>query len=300
MILADLVALTVDSLIYASYLFLVASGLTLIYGVMRILNMAHAGFYALGAYAAAWGVGEYVQTGGPEAVTYLILAVAAVLVGAAFGLAVEYGLLRFMYGRDEIVMLILTYGLLLVFEDLTKLIWGPQAYYAFQPYGLLGNVDLVGHFVIVYDLARIAVAGAVAALLWYGLNRTQPGKLLRVVIHDRETASAMGINVSLVFRITFVLGCVLAAFGGALVAPAIAVQQGIGIEVIVLAFAVVVTGGLGSIAGALVGALIVGFVRTFAIFYFPQAELFVIYGVMALVLAFRPQGLFALPAARKI
>jgi branched-chain amino acid transport system permease protein len=146
----------------------------------------------------------------------------------------------------------------------------------------------------------IVVAAAVAFAMWWGLNRTRQGKLLLAVIHDREIATALGINVTHVFIATFVIGSVLGALAGALTAPAIAVAPGLGVEVIVLAFAVVVTGGLGSVEGAMVGALIVGIARAASVHLLPEVELFVIYGVMALVLALRPQGLFARAAVRKI
>lgn len=293
-------AILIDGMIYASLLFITAAGLTLIYGVMRILNMAHGSFYAIGAYAGASAVGLYFAKGYVPWASYAVLIGSALVLGALVGLAIERGVLRFMYGRDEIVMVIITFGVLLIFEDLIKLAWGVEAYYAFQPYGLLGSTKIFGLRFVNYDLIRILVAAVIAAALWYGLNKTRQGKLLRVVIHDRETAVAMGINVTRVFVVTFVIGAMLGALSGALAAPAIAVVPGLGVEVIVLAFAVTVTGGLGSIGGALLGAVMIGIARAATVQLLPEAELFVIYSVMALVLAFRPHGLFALPAARKI
>lgn len=293
-------AILVDGLIYASWLFIVAMGLTLVYGVMRILNMAHGSLYAIGAYAAASLVGWYFAQGYAPWGSYLLLVAAALVSGAITGVLIERGVLRVMYGRDEVVMILVTYGVLLILEDVIKLIWGVGSYVAFQPYALLGRAQMGNLSFANYDLVLIAVAAILAAASWWALNRTRQGKLLLVVIHDREIATALGINVTRVFLVTFVLGSILGALAGALTAPALSVVPGIGVEVIVLAFAVVVIGGLGSVAGALIGALLVGIARATAVHLLPQVELFVIYGVMALVLAIRPEGLFARVGARKI
>ncbi|WP_019646995.1 branched-chain amino acid ABC transporter permease [Novispirillum itersonii] len=296
-------AVLIDGTIYASWLFLVAAGLTVIYGVMRILNMAHGSFYAIGAYAAASMVGWYFNGEGaalPVWGSYLMLVVCALVAGLVVGLVIERGLLRLMYGRDEILMVIITYALLLILEDGMKMVWGVDPYMAFQPYAEMGRSVLGGLKVSNYDLALIAVSLVVGGGLWAWLERTNTGKVLRAVIHDREVAMAMGVNVGLMFTLTFVLGTTLGALAGALTAPAISVAPGLGVEVIVLAFAVVVVGGLGSIEGAAAGALLVGLARAAAVHYAPELELFVIYGVMSLVLAVRPQGLFGRTLVRKI
>lgn len=295
-----LIAILVDGTIYFSWLFIVSIGLTLIYGVMKILNIAHGSFYAFGAYTAASAIGAYFGAGYPAAGGYVLLLGSGLLVGAVVGLLVERGLLRPMYGRDEIVLVLVTYAAFLVFEDLIKLIWGVNPYLPYQPYSLLGRVGIGGINFAVYDLGMLALALLLGVLAWWALERTRQGKLLRVVIHDREISTAMGINVGLMFTITFVVGAILGALGGALTAPGISVVPGVGVDVIVLAFAVSVIGGLGSIAGAAIGALIVGLARAAAVHLMPEVELFVIYGVMAIVLAFRPQGLFARAAPRKI
>lgn len=294
------IAMLMDGLIYASWLFLIAAGLTLIYGVMRILNMAHGSFYAIGAYSGASLVGIYLAGGYPPWGAFLVLLGAAIISGITVGILVERGLLRFMYGRNEVVMILVTYAILLILEDTIKLIWGVDAYFAYQPYTLLGRTKLAGLTFANYDIALIFISAGIGLLLWWGLNRTRQGKLLQAVIHDRDTAAFLGINVTKMFMITFVIGAMLGTFAGALTAPGISVMPGIGVEVIILAFAVVVIGGLGSIGGALMGALIVGLARSASVHLYPEAELFVIYGVMAVVLAFRPQGLFAIATARKI
>jgi branched-chain amino acid transport system permease protein len=169
-----------------------------------------------------------------------------------------------------------------------------------QPAQFLGYTNIGALSLSNYELSLILVAGATAGLLSWALARTRTGRILRAVIHDREMSAAMGVNVGRMFTLTFVLGAVLGALGGALTAPILTVVPGIGVEVIVLAFAVVVTGGLGSIPGALVGAVLVGIARAAAVHLLPQIELFVIYAVMAAVLIVRPYGLFARAQARRI
>lgn len=290
----------VDGLVYASWLFLVALGLTLIFGVMKILNIAHGSLYAIGAYAAASGVGAYFERGLPEAGSFLVLFLAAMVVGVLLGFVIERGLLRFMYGRDEVIIVLVTYAAFLILEDVIRLVWGVDPYFAFQPYALPGNSEIGGLLFSNYDLSLVGLAALTGAILWWALERTRWGRILVAVIHDREMSAAMGVNVTRVFTVTFIVGACLGALGGAVTAPMISVTPGIGVEVIVLAFAVVVIGGMGSIAGTVVGALTVGISRAAAVHLLPEVELFVIYGVMALVLSIRPQGLFTRAQARRI
>lgn len=294
------VAIALDGLGFAAWLFLSSVGLTLIYGVMRILNIAHGGFYALGAYSSAWAIGLYTQTGSTIALTYLIIPLAALIAGVVAGLIIERGILRFMYGRDEVLMVLVTYAVFLILEDVTKLIWGTDSYVSYQPAYWLGTIDVLGLPYTVYKFLIIGIAMLVGFALYWGLNHTRVGKLLLVVIEDREVSGALGINVTLFFTVTFLIGATLGAFGGALTAPEISVVPGIGAEIIVMAFAVIVIGGMGSIGGAMLGALIVGFARAASVHLYPPAELFSIYLVMAFVLAVKPYGLFALAESRKI
>jgi branched-chain amino acid transport system permease protein len=293
-------AILVDGAVYASWLFIVSVGLTLIYGVMRILNIAHGSLYALGAYTAASAVGVYFARGYAPMGAFLVLFASTVVVGVLFGLLIERGVLRLMYGRDEVVMVLVTYAVFLMLEDLIKLVFGVDPYFAYQPYGLLGSVEVARLTYPVYDFALVGLSVAAGFAVWWGLNRTRAGKLLIAVIHDREVSTALGVNVTRVFVVTFMLGATLGALGGAFTAPKISVVPGIGVEVIVLAFAVAVIGGLGSVGGAMIGAVAVGVARAASVHLWPEAELFVIYGVMAAVLAVRPHGLFAPPEARKI
>lgn len=294
------IAIVLDGLVYAAWLFLVAVGLTLVYGVMRILNVAHGSLYALGAYVAAWAVQLWFANRLPAAAGLLLLPLAALLVGVVAGTAIERGVLRFTYGRHELVLLLVTYALFLILEDLVKLVFGVDPYFAYQPYGLLGVVRIGRLPYSLYDLVLIGLAVVVGLSVWLWLEKTRSGRLLLAVIHDREMAMAMGIDVGRLFTVTFAAGATLAALGGALAAPRISVVPGIGVEVIVLAFAVVATGGLGSVPGAMIGSLVVGLVRAVAVHLLPQVELFVIYAVMAAVLAVRPQGLFARAEVRRI
>lgn len=296
----DPTLILVDGVVYASWLFLVAVGLTLIYGVMNILNVAHGSLYALGAFTAAWSIGHYLDAGWTPYGAYAIILLAAIAVGLVFGIIIERGVLRWMYGRDEIVIVLATFATFLILEDVAKLVFGVQSYMPYQPRSLLGYADVGDIPFAVYDFCLVGLAVLVGLGVWFGVNRTRPGKLLHAVIYDREISRALGINVTRIFTVTFVIGAMLGALGGAFTAPMISVVPGIGVEVIVLAFAVVVVGGLGSIEGAAIGALMVGIGRTMAVNLMPELELFIVYGVMALVLIVRPQGLFGRTEARKI
>jgi branched-chain amino acid transport system permease protein len=294
------IAILADGLVYAAYLFIVGIGLTLIFGVMKILNVTHGSFYAFGAYGAATAVGVYFDRGLPDVGGFLFMLLAAMAIGMVLGAILERGILRLVYGKDEVVMVLVTYAAFLILEDVIVLIWGPRSYAAYQPMVAAGNIE-VGRLILSnYDIALVALASILAVVFYWTLRYTRYGRVLTAVIFDRETAAAFGVNVTLVYTATFVIGAMLGALGGALMAPKISITLGIGVEVIVLAFAVVAIGGMGSIAGALVGALIVGLTRAAAVHLAPQIELFVIYGVMALVLVARPYGLFTRTQPRKI
>ncbi len=293
-------AILSDGLVYAAYLFLVAVGLTLIFGVMKILNVTHGSFYAFGAYGAATAAGVWYDRGWSDAGGFLFMILAAMVLGLFIGLLLERFILRLVYMRDEIIIVLVTYAVFLILEDVLVLVWGAQSYTAYQPMIAAGSVDVGRLTLSNYDIGLVVLAVALGAFLYWALKYTRYGRLLTVVIYDREVASAFGINVKVMFTVTFVIGAMLGALGGAVMAPKISVTLGIGVEVIVLAFAVVAIGGMGSIEGALIGALIVGICRAAAVHMVPQVELFVIYVVMALVLAFRPHGLFTQPAPRKI
>lgn len=298
--MSQLPAVLVDGVMYAAWLFLVALGLTLVYGVLKILNMAHGSLYALGAYAGVTLIGPWVASGGNLYVSYLLLLVAAMVSGAAVGVLIERGVLKRFYGQDPVVLLLVTYALFLIMEDALKLVWGVDPYSVPEPYGFLGNFEMGDLSYPNYNFLLVGVSLIAGTGLAAFLRYTRPGRLLRAVIHDREVSQALGIRVSRYFVFTFMAGAMLAALGGALTAPTVSVAPGMGVEIVVLTFAVVVIGGLGSLPGAAFGALLVGLVRAAAVHYWPQGELYSIYIVMAVVLAVRPKGIFAPLEARKI
>jgi branched-chain amino acid transport system permease protein len=295
-----LLTILIDGITYASWLFIVALGLTLVFGVLKILNIAHGSFYALGAYAAASFVGWGASLKLAPSFSLVAMLLAAVAVAALIAPLTERGLLRMFYGRDEVLLVLVTYALFLILEDVTKLVWGANPYYVSEPYSLFGNVDIGTQSWVGYDFVLVAVAVVVGGAVWWGLNRTRMGKIVLAVIHSEEVASSMGVNVSKVYALAFSIGIFLAALGGALTAPMISVQPGVSVGVIIVSFAVVIIGGLGSIEGAAIGALIVGLARSLAVHTWPVAELFSVYIVMAIVLMFRPEGLFQRIQARKI
>jgi branched-chain amino acid transport system permease protein len=267
---------------------------------MKIVNVTHGSFYALGAYAGASLTGAWLAQGYEPMLSYAVLLVAAVLVTLVVAPLIERTILRFMYAKDEVVILLITYALFLVLEDVIKLVWGVDPYFVAEPYSLLGSFSVGDLEYPTYNLILVALAFLFGGGLAWLLNGTHVGKILRAVIHDPEVSRAMGVNVGRYYLATFTFGSMLAALAGSFTAPTVSVVPGLGVDVIVLSFAVVVIGGLGSLPGAALGALIVGVVRSMSVHYLPQVELFVIYFVMALVLAFRPRGLFSLEEPRKI
>lgn len=298
--MALLLTILVDGLTYASWLFIVALGLTLVFGILKILNVAHGSFYALGAYAAASMVAWFASMQLAPAFSIVAMLLAAVVVAALVAPLCERGLLRMFYGRDEVLLVLVTFALFLIMEDLTKQIWGVNPLYVADPYMLFGMVEIGELSYVGYDFILVLMALIVGVSVWWGLNRTRFGKLVLAVIHNEEIAASMGVNVSRIYTLAFSVGIFLAALGGAFTAPMISVQPGVSVGVIIISFAVVIIGGLGSIPGAAVGALIVGLARSAAVHLWPVAELFSIYLVMAIVLMFRPEGLFQRAQARKI
>jgi branched-chain amino acid transport system permease protein len=280
-----------NSLFYASVLFLIAAGLSLIFGVMRIVNMAHGTFYAVGAFVTAWLVGRAVALGVPAGWTMLLVPLGAVAV-ALLGAVVEPLLLRPFYRRAEEYQLLVTFGLLLILEDVIRLIWGGLPLSADPVMDALPSIRIGGLVYPGYNLVVIAVGAIAALLLWAVIYRTKFGVMLRATSQDRRMASALGLNVSLVYVLAFAIGCFMAGLGGAIIVPTQAAVLGMGVDALILAFVVVVIGGLGSLQGALVGALIVSFVRTAGIQFFPEIELAVLYLIAAVVLLVKPTGLF--------
>jgi len=280
-----------NALLYSSVLFLIAGGLSLIYGVMRILNLAHGNLYALGAFVTAWAIGLALSAGVPNFVLFLLLPVGAVAAAVA-GAVIERTLLRPFYKRPEEYQLLMTFGLLMILEDLIRLVWGPNPLSATSVYASLGSISIAGDRYPTYNLVIIAVGIVAAVFLWAFIYRTRFGVCLRATSQDKRMASALGVNVNRIYIQAFTLGCFMAGLGGAIVVPSQSAVLGIGVDALVLAFIVVVIGGLGSLEGALAGALIVGVVREAGITLFPEIELAVLYLIAAFVLLVRPAGLF--------
>jgi len=280
-----------NSLFYASVLFLIAAGLSLIFGVMRIVNMAHGTLYGIGAFVTAWLVGRAVAAGMPVWLAFLCIPAGAAVV-ALIGAVIEPLLLRPFYRRAEEYQLLVTFGLLLILEDAIRFFWGglpltADAVMDVVPSMHIGGFIYPGYYLIVIGIGIVAALG-----LWLVIYRTRFGVLLRATSQDRRMASALGLNVGLVYVSAFAIGCFMAGLGGAIVVPSQAAVLGMGVDALILAFVVVVIGGLGSLQGALVGALIVSFVRTLMIQFAPEIELAVLYLIAAGVLLVRPTGLF--------
>lgn len=299
---ASLVALALmDGVSYAALLFLVALGLTLIFGVMNILNIAHGSLYAWGGYLAATMGIAITQYGLPAVFSLPVLFVAAIVVGLVLGSILEIGLLRRILDKDPILQLLVTFAAFMVLEDLQRLIWGAQPYFVSDVVNQLGTLDVAG---VTYTRYQLLVLPVVAVLAYVGLRwfleRTALGRQVTAVTHHREVATAMGVDASRVSWLTLVIGAALGALGGALASPTTSLTPGIGAEMMVLSFAVVATAGLGQIGGAGIAALMIGLARSFSIYLMPELEVLVPYLIMVAVLLVRPQGMFSNVAARRI
>jgi branched-chain amino acid transport system permease protein len=279
---------------HAAVLFLVAAGLQLVFGVQKILNLACGSFYALGAYFGITFVGVALTFGMPAWALLPALVLAGVILGLV-GLPIER-MLRTVYDRDESFQLLLTFALLLMFQDVFRFLWGanPRSINAnYLVYGKLAGGDFT---VPVYNLLVIAAAILIAAGLGLFLQKTNYGRVLRATAENRTMAEALGVNVSRVYASVFTSGTMLGTVAGALVVPTAAASLDMAVEFVVEAFAVVVIGGLGSMPGALAGAVIVGLIHAYAIYAFPELELLATYLIVIGVLLWRPAGLFGKPA----
>jgi branched-chain amino acid transport system permease protein len=289
--MTNVVTIVMGGVFHASILFLVAAGLQVVFGVQKVFNLACGSFYALGAYVGVSAVSWYVGAGGPPALFIVPLALAGLLIGGV-GVIVERGLLSFVYDRDETFQLLLTFALVLMMEDLIRMTWGTAPVSTSGLYLVYGQARIAGAIVPVYNLIVIAASLAIAVLIGWLLTRTAFGRIIRATADNREMAEALGVDMRRVYARVFTLGTALGTLGGALVIPATAAMSEMGVELIVEAFAVVVIGGLGSMRGAFVGALIVGILRAVAISVYPELEMLIIYLIVIAVLVFRPRGLF--------
>ncbi len=284
----------VSGLSTAMYLFLIASGLSLIFGVLRVLNFAHGSFYMLGAYLA-W---QLVQWLGPRTESFWLAVLGAALAVALVGALIERLLLRHMYRREELYQLLFTYALVLVISDVVRYTWGTQQLGVSRPPSMEGAFLVFGTNVPLYTVFIMVLGPGVAWGIWLLLNRTGLGRTVRAAALDREMLSALGANVGWLYTGMFALGSFFAGLGGALVTPVRSLVPGMDVEIIVEAFIVVVIGGLGSLWGTFLGALIYGQVLAFGILIFPRFSIFAAFVLMAVILVVRPWGLFGKPIER--
>ena len=291
-----------DGISYAGLLFLVSLGLTLIFGVLGVLNIAHGSLYAFGGYAAASitrvAIG-YDLASAP--ILFVSMILAAVVIGILMGLILEVGLLRYFQNKDPVIKLLITFATFLIFEDLQKLIWGTSPYSAGEIVTQLGTVEI---FNVVYTVYQIFVIPCIALVSYFGLNfflkKTSLGKQTVAITHNREVATALGVNVNKIGTFVFVLGAIFGALGGALAVPVSSLSPGIGAETIVVSFTVVATAGLGQITGTLITALLIGMARSIAVYVAPEFEVAIPYIIMLIVLLVRPHGLFTVAQSRRI
>ena len=298
---ASLIVLALlDGLTQAALLFLVALGLTLIFGVLRILNVAHGSLYAFGGYAAATA-GRLIANGDSIPLSLLALLLGALVVGLILGAVIEFCLIRRILDFDPVMQLLATFAVFMILEDLQRLVWGAS------PVSVTHAVDAMGTLkvgVVTYTAYQLLLLPTTAVLVFIGLRwalaRTRFGRQVMAVTHHREVASAMGINAQRIGLLTFCLGAVLGTLGGALASPTTSLVPGIGGDMMVLSFAVVAVAGLGQITGTAVAALLIGLAKAFAVYLLPELDVLVPYLIMLLVLLWRPQGLFAVAEARRV
>lgn len=270
---------------YGLLLFLVASGLTLIFGIMGVINLAHGSFYMLGAYLAYVLAPHF---GG----NFIGMLLVGVLLSAIFGFILEWVFFSFLYGRDHLQQVLMTYALILVFEELRSILVGNDVHGVAAPAWLAGGISLGG--LMTYPVYNLFASGAcilVAGGLYWLVNRTRIGMMIRAGASNRDMARGLGIDIRMLYRAVFAGGVALAALAGMIAAPASSVYPGMGGGVLIMCFVVVVIGGIGSVSGALIAALLVGFVDTFGKVFFAQLSGIGVYVLMAVILIWRPQGL---------
>jgi len=275
----------------AMFLFLIASGLSLVFGVMRVLNFAHGSFYMIGAYLA-WQVVHWLT---PALFGFWVAVLAASLGVALLGAIIERLLLRHLYGREELYQLLFTYALVLILGDAAKAAWGTQQLSVSRPPLLAGGLDIFGATLPTYNLLIMLIGPAIAIAGWLALARTTGGRMVRAAALDREMLGALGADVGAIYTGMFVVSSFLAGLSGALVTPIQSIVPGMDVEIIVDAFIVVVIGGLGSFWGTFWGSVIYGQVLSFGILVFPSFSIFSVFALMAVILIVRPWGLFGRP-----
>jgi len=275
-----------NSLQYGLLLFLVASGLTLIFGIMGVINLAHGSFYMIGAYMA-YALAPLVGGG------FFVTLGAGVVLAVLLGYLLEWAFFSFLYEREHLQQVLMTYGLILVFEELRSIVVGDDVHGVPAPAWLAGSIPL-GELMTypVYRLFISVVCLLVALAMWIVLARTRLGMKIRSGASNREMVQSLGIDIKFLYRVVFAAGVAVAVLAGMVAAPVTSVYPGMGNQVLIICFVVVVIGGIGSVRGALLAALLIGFVDTFGKVVFPQAAGVLVYVLMALILLWRPHGLF--------
>ncbi len=279
-----------NGLYFSAFLFLTALGLSIILGVMGILNLAHGSLYAIGGFVGAYLIGLMAHDSMP--LTLVTAVLGAVFVAGMVGFILETTLIKHMYKRALEYQLLITFGILMLIEDLIKLVFGGESRYASAPFDAMGSIDIMGHTYSVYFLFVIAMAMGAGLFIWWLMVKTRLGIMLRAIEMDREMAQAMGIPMRSMTITAFVIGSALAGLAGALVVPTTPAVMGMGMDPLIMAFIVVVIGGLGSLKGAFLGSLIVGLTRSFTIAYFSELEMPLLFLIAVIILVIRPEGLF--------
>jgi len=292
LVLEGLVLQVLSTLFYTSVLFLIASGLNIIYGVMRIVNLSHTALFSLGSYIAAWITGVYVvKTFGETPLILLTIPLLFTCAGVVLASLAVTPLLSYSYNKGEELQLILTFGLLLIFEDMFQLIWGRTPITSREAFFSLGQIRIGAQVYPAYNLYVIVFTILIAIAMWFVIYRTKLGMVLRAVSMDPEMASGLGIDIRRAIITAILIASILAGIGGALYLPAAAASLGFSISILVVAFVVMIIGGLGSFYGSLVGALIASVIRTIALALFPELELAILYMVAIAILLLKPEGI---------
>ena len=273
-----------NSLSYGFLLFIITCGISIVFGILGVLNLAHGSIYLLGSYI---GYSVIMKAGMP----FWVAILAVPLIIAALGFLIEIVILRPTYKLGHLSQVLLTFGLVYIFHDLFTMIWGKDVLSVNPPEALSSSIEMLGFTFPAYRLALIGIGAIIVLFLWYVQEKTKWGAVVRAGLSDKEMAGALGINIHLVFTLVFVFGSLLAGLGGVLGAPILGTYPGMEFSILILSLVVLVVGGLGSVSGTFMASLLVGFVETFSRYLVPELSLIITFALMAVVLVVRPQGL---------
>lgn len=298
-VLSQQLPIILNALSRASTLFLLGTGLSIIYGMLNFMNLAHAAFLALGAYLSATLISRAVGAFGDTlgfvglfAVLLVLLLLVVPAIVSVVGLGMERTIFKPLYGLEDDYQLLATFGIILMMEDSMKFIWGGLPVSATAPSDMLGGISVVGITYPAWPIFATLLTAVIAATLYYFFEETRLGKITLAMAEDEEVVRVTGINTRLVHLKVYVIGIALAALGGALYLPSASITTGLSLEFVILAFAVLVIGGLGSLKGAIVASLLIGFMQSFGNYYVPQLSLAIVFLLMAAVMLIKPTGMF--------